>query len=98
MKPFNCLHANCMQLLRHTFVILCILKLSVHGGHCLHVKQHGQEKEESKKKYTKPTSEDPTGAFLNAGKRVCTSLGKCETLVVAGKCLSCYLRRGLDLR
>ena len=47
MKPFNCLHTNRMQLLRHTFVILCILKLSVHGGHCLYVKQHGQEKEKS---------------------------------------------------
>jgi len=48
MKPFNCLHANRMRLLRHKFVILCILELSVYGGHCLRVKQHGQEKEESK--------------------------------------------------
>jgi len=48
MKLFNCLHANCVQLLCHTFVILCILKLSIYGGHCLLVKQLGQEKEESK--------------------------------------------------
>jgi len=48
MKPFNCLHANHMQLVRHTYVILRILELSVYGGHCLRVKQHGKKKEESK--------------------------------------------------
>jgi len=48
MKPFNCLHANRMRLLHHMFVILCILELSVYGDYCLRVKQHGQEKEESK--------------------------------------------------
>ena len=52
----------------------------------------------AKKKYAKSTSEDSTRAFLNADKRVCSSLGKCETLVVAGECLLCYLRRGLNLR
>ena len=48
MKLFNCLHANRMQLLCHMFVILCMLTLSIYGSHCLCLKQHGQEKEESK--------------------------------------------------
>ena len=47
LKPFKCLHANHMRLLCHTSVIARILELSVYGGHCLCVKQHGQEKEES---------------------------------------------------
>jgi len=52
----------------------------------------------AKKKYAKSTSEDSTRTFMNAGERVCSSLSKCETLVMAGECLSSYLRRGLDLR
>jgi len=46
----------------------------------------------AKKKYAKFTSEDSTRAFLNAGKRVCSSLSKCETHVVVSECLPCYLR------
>jgi len=46
MKPFNCLHANRMRLLHHTFAILRILELSVYGGHFLRVKQHGEESKE----------------------------------------------------
>jgi len=52
----------------------------------------------AKKKYAKSTSKDSTRAFMNAGEPVCCSLSKCETLVMAGECLSCYIRRGLDLR
>ena len=46
LKPFNCVSKNRMWPLHHTTVNARILELSVYGGHCLCVNEHGKEKKE----------------------------------------------------